>query len=242
MNYNRAYALLGLAVADILALVLMVYAPTAQAALPQALATSYPNSYFPLQVRNQWVYSWTNNVYAISPISETVVVTEAVSSEYKLHAYNDKGADGQFTTSTATDYLWTWYGTMGWNPFPLPLHMVLMYLQVPPKMFPASFQDGDNWTGTGIIAGTVYTGTTTVITSAATVSAGGRTYNNALQIHTVITGPHPFGAGTRDTWFAPNVGLVRLVYNHNDGSVTTIELQNSSIVFPVFLPLVLRGD
>jgi hypothetical protein len=33
-----------------------------------------------------------------------------------------------------------------------------------------------------------------------------------------------FGSGTRTMWFAPDVGLVKLVFKHGDGSVSTVEL------------------
>ncbi len=34
----------------------------------------------------------------------------------------------------------------------------------------------------------------------------------------------PFGSGTRTSWFAPGKGLVKLVFKHRDGSVSTVEL------------------
>jgi hypothetical protein len=34
----------------------------------------------------------------------------------------------------------------------------------------------------------------------------------------------PFGSGTRTCWFAPGRGLVKLVFHHGDGSVSTVEL------------------
>ncbi len=103
----------------------------------------------------------------------------------------------------------------------------------------SSFQIGDDWSGTGWY-GAVYTGTTTVVTDTATVVINERTYTNCLQIHTIITGSHSFGAGTRNAWFAPDIGLVKFVYNHDDGSVTMAELQayNPTVVF---LPLVLKN-
>ena len=33
----------------------------------------------------------------------------------------------------------------------------------------------------------------------------------------------PYGSGTRTSWFAPDLGLVKLVFRHGDGSVSTIE-------------------
>ena len=34
----------------------------------------------------------------------------------------------------------------------------------------------------------------------------------------------PFGSGTRTCWFAPGKGLVKLVFRHGDGSVSTVQL------------------
>jgi hypothetical protein len=32
-----------------------------------------------------------------------------------------------------------------------------------------------------------------------------------------------FGSGTRTSWFAPGRGLVKLVFRHDDGSVSRVE-------------------
>ena len=32
-----------------------------------------------------------------------------------------------------------------------------------------------------------------------------------------------YGSGTRTSWFAPGKGLVKLVFRHRDGSVSTVE-------------------
>jgi hypothetical protein len=34
----------------------------------------------------------------------------------------------------------------------------------------------------------------------------------------------PFGSGTRTCWFAPDRGLVKLVFQHADGSVSRVDL------------------
>jgi len=34
----------------------------------------------------------------------------------------------------------------------------------------------------------------------------------------------PGGSGQRTMWFAPDVGLVKLVWTHGDGSTSTVEL------------------
>jgi hypothetical protein len=47
----------------------------------------------------------------------------------------------------------------------------------------------------------------------------------ALVVSSTLTQPgFKFGSGTRTMWFAPNVGLVKLVFRHADGSVSTVQL------------------
>src|SRR5882762_7693246 len=71
------------------------------------------------------------------------------------------------------------------------------------------------------------TGTTKILgLESVTVPAG--TYK-ALAVKSELkqTG-FPFGSGTRTMYFAPAVGLVKLVFEHNDNSTSTIELTKTS--------------
>jgi hypothetical protein len=46
----------------------------------------------------------------------------------------------------------------------------------------------------------------------------------ALAVRSTLTQRgFPFGSGTRTAWFAPGEGLVKLVFRHGDGSVSTAE-------------------
>ena len=48
---------------------------------------------------------------------------------------------------------------------------------------------------------------------------------NALAIRARLNQPgFRFGSGTRTSWFAPGKGLVKLVFRHGDGSVSTVVL------------------
>lgn len=240
MNHKRTLVVLfglpALAMAALL-ITLPVSFSTSHAASSEPLATIEPNQYFPLELGNQWVYSWTNSLYTPSPFVETVIVAKEMSGQYTLYARH-RCASGQFQISTASGYQWTSYGTSGCNPFPVPMYMLLYYLYTPENLFPASFQVGSIWSGTGSWYGVPYSGTTTVVTNTATVLVNGHTYTNCLQIRTVITGPHEFGAGTRDAWFAPDVGLVKLIYQHEDGSTTTAELRMGPRISTLFLPII----
>ena len=47
---------------------------------------------------------------------------------------------------------------------------------------------------------------------------------NALVVTSTLKQPgFPFGSGTRTMWFAPDKGLVKLVFRHGDGSVSVVE-------------------
>jgi hypothetical protein len=55
-----------------------------------------------------------------------------------------------------------------------------------------------------------------------TVSAG---RFDALEVQSVLAQRgFPFGSGLRTMWFAPGRGLVKLVFRHRDGSVSTVQL------------------
>ncbi|MEA2273145.1 MAG: hypothetical protein QOI98_1853 [Solirubrobacteraceae bacterium] len=47
---------------------------------------------------------------------------------------------------------------------------------------------------------------------------------NTLVVRSTLTQPgYPFGSGQRTSYFAPGKGLVKLVFKHKDGSVSTVE-------------------
>jgi hypothetical protein len=47
----------------------------------------------------------------------------------------------------------------------------------------------------------------------------------ALVVRTTLSQPgFPYGSGTRTCWFAGGEGLVKLVFAHGDGSVSTVQL------------------
>lgn len=66
------------------------------------------------------------------------------------------------------------------------------------------------------------TGTTTVIGTRAVTTPAGR-FEALLVRSTLRQAGFPFGSGVRDAWFAPGKGLVKLVFRHADGSVSTVQ-------------------
>jgi hypothetical protein len=66
-------------------------------------------------------------------------------------------------------------------------------------------------------------GTTTVI-GVRTVRVPAGKFS-ALEVRSTLTQKgYRFGSGTRTMWFAPGRGLVKLVFDHRDRSVTTVQL------------------
>jgi hypothetical protein len=81
----------------------------------------------------------------------------------------------------------------------------------------ASAKSGEDFDDYGV------TGTSKVL-GVQTVTVPGGTFK-ALAVRSTLKQPgFPFGSGTRTSWFAPGKGLVKLVFKHADGSVSTVVL------------------
>ena len=65
-------------------------------------------------------------------------------------------------------------------------------------------------------------GTTTLL-GTQTVTVRGKRYKSVAIRSRLTQAGHKFGSGTRTAWFAPGKGLVKLVFKHADGSVSTVE-------------------
>jgi hypothetical protein len=85
----------------------------------------------------------------------------------------------------------------------------------------SSSRDTQDWLNYGVAGSTTITGVQTV-----KVKAG--TYRALVVRSTLTQAGFRFGSGSRTCWFAPDVGLVKLVFRHGDGSVTTVELVSTS--------------
>jgi hypothetical protein len=65
------------------------------------------------------------------------------------------------------------------------------------------------------------TGTSRVLAPQRVVTPAG-TFNALVVTSALSQAGFPFGSGTRTCWFAPGIGLVKLVFRHGDGSVSTV--------------------
>jgi hypothetical protein len=61
------------------------------------------------------------------------------------------------------------------------------------------------------------------VLGAQTVTVRGKKYKTVAIRSRLEQSGHTFGSGTRTSWFAPGTGLVKLVFKHADGSVSTVE-------------------
>jgi hypothetical protein len=66
------------------------------------------------------------------------------------------------------------------------------------------------------------TGTTTVV-GIRTVKVPAGTFRALVVRSKLKQKGFPFGSGTRTIWFEPKKGLVKLVFEHGDGSISTVD-------------------
>jgi hypothetical protein len=79
-----------------------------------------------------------------------------------------------------------------------------------------SSRDTSDWRVFGVTGKSTLTGTRTV-----KVPAG--KFKATLVTSTLQQKGYRFGSGVRKAWFAPGKGLVKLVFRHRDGSVSTVQ-------------------
>ena len=202
-------------------------------------------NYFPLQVGMKGTYSWTNPTHLRKPEVESYSIDQVANGSAQLSVKSVSGpikVNGAYGFTTRTDGVTSIWGTTKsaslvtmppLGPKALPpsqrRHFVtpfdLMTFGFNPVL-PAYPAAGNTWKGAASgrdfqIYGVI--GTSTVLgVQKVTVPAG--TFQ-ALAVRTVMTQPgFPFGSGTRTSWFAAGRGLVKLVFKHGDGSVSTVEL------------------
>jgi hypothetical protein len=201
-------------------------------------------NYFPLVKGAKARYSWKNPKYFEKPVVSEFVVDDVVNGSARFSAKSISGpmkmaaAYGFTLRREGLTALWTTTRaattaklpelgprslpkaqrrkfftpfdlmTFGFNP-------VVTATPYPGETWKAATR-GRDWQVYGV------TGTSRVL-GIQTVRAGGKTYR-ALTVRTTLKqAGFPFGSGVRTMWFAPNKGLVKLVFRHGDKSVSTVE-------------------
>jgi hypothetical protein len=205
-------------------------------------------NYFPLTKGLSTTYRWQNPAYFKTPVVERfhvdAVVNQSASISVKSVSgpINVVGAYGFTLRLDGLSCLWGRTKAATLAPLPklgptaLPArkrrHFFTPYDLMTYGFNPLipAYPDQQNWANSG--TGRDYsiygvTGTTKILgIQTVTVPAG--TYK-ALTVRSELkqTG-FPFGSGTRTIWLAPNIGLIKLTFEHNDNSTSTIELMKTS--------------
>jgi hypothetical protein len=197
------------------------------------------DAWFPLG-KGTATYRWTNTQHFSRPVVERITSTgggrfsaSTVSGPIQAQAsYRyELGLDGM-TNVAATTRSASLVELPGLGPKTLPpakrrrfaTPFDLMNFGLNP-LFPAYLRGGEVWRATPKspdFATYGVTGTAKVLgLETITVPAG--EFRCLVVQTTMKQAGFPFGSGTRTTWFAVNVGLVKLVFRHGDGSESVVE-------------------
>jgi hypothetical protein len=201
--------------------------------------------WFPLVKDRKATYGWTNTRWLRQPVVEQVTTTSVANGSAQLAVSSVSGpikVDGTYGYTLRLDGLTSLFSTtrsqslaklpaLGPKASPpdrrrhfvTPLDLLNFGFN---PVLPAYPQAGQSWTaartGRDFQAYGV-TGTTKVL-GLQTVRVPAGSFK-ALAVQTTMKQDgFPFGSGTRTAWFAPGKGLVKLVFRHGDGSVSTVTL------------------
>ena len=194
-------------------------------------------NYFPLRLGLKGTYKWTNSKHLKQPEIETMSVDAAVNRTARIDVKSVSGpikAVGEYIFSSGLDGITnisaaTSAASLAKFPslghgrhFFTPLDLMLFGFN---PVLPAYPIVGTRWQSGNPVDFHLYgvTGSTRVVgITRVHVPAG--TFQ-ALELRSVlIQRGHPFGSGVRTMWFAPNRGLVKLVFQHRDGSTSVVQL------------------
>jgi hypothetical protein len=194
-------------------------------------------NYFPMKVGLTNTYEWTNRKHLPTPEIETVTVAAALNNSARITA---KSVSGQITA--AGDYVFalrlnglenTYGSTAAKTVLKLPKlgHNVHFFTPVDLMTYgfnpvlPAYPVTGTTWKSGNARDLQVFgvTGTTEIVGVRTIRVPAGRF--STLEVRSVLRQPgHRYGSGVRLMWFSPTRGLVKLVFRHGDGSVSTVVL------------------
>jgi hypothetical protein len=193
--------------------------------------------YFPLKPGLQNRYELTNTKYLRRPEVETMTVARVANRSAEITVKSLSGplrVAGAYLFTIRTEGL----ASLGGNSAPATLikfpalgHSRHFFTPIDLMAYgfnpilPAYPKTGDAWRSGDPADFDTYgaTGSTRVIGLRTVRVPAGKF--RALEVLSVLTQRgHPFGSGVRTCWFAPDRGLVKLVFHHRDGSVSLVEL------------------
>ncbi|MBN1318492.1 MAG: carboxypeptidase regulatory-like domain-containing protein [Anaerolineales bacterium] len=197
---------------------------------------------FPLRnIGVTYIYSWTNDVYHPDPIIERWQQTEYIpdyEDNWEITASNVI-THGRFWFVDETDYvgLYAWFYSFDDDPSPNNMTLIPTYLTMPFDLMQQPLIEGNSWSGEGA---NYSQASALVVATDEVIVVNSRVYSPTLHISTTISSANDYQAGQRDTWFVPEVGLVKMIYQHDDGSTTIAELTGGPYR-QIYLPLIIRN-
>jgi hypothetical protein len=202
-------------------------------------------NYFPLRKGLKGTYRWTNTKHFKKPVVQKFTIDEVVNASARFSVSAVSGpirAAGAYGFTSRLDGVTNiWGATKAASLAKLPplgpkalpkdkrRHFFtpfdLMTFGFNP-VIPAYPAPGNSWIGRSRgrdfqIYGV--TGTTKVA-GIQTVKVPAGRFRALVVGSTLKQAGFPFGSGTRTSWFAPDKGLVKLVFRHGDGSTSVVEL------------------
>jgi hypothetical protein len=201
--------------------------------------------YFPFVKGEKLTYEWTNTKHLPKPEIDTYSVDAVVNNTARFTLTKTSGpikAKGSYGYSKRVSGITNLWGNTASaaitpqpalgpssapaasrNHFASPLDLMDFGFN---PILPAYPGTGDRWSSSPSSSEfTTYgvTGSSTIVgIQKVTVPAG--TFDAVVVRSTLRQPGFPYGSGTRTCWFAPNKGLVKLVFDHADGSVSTVVL------------------
>lgn len=216
-------------------------APVTSAELLSTNLTPSPNlpdtNDFPLTLGLKGTYRWTNSRYMRTPEVEKLSIDAVANRSARMSVKSVSGrmrVAGQYGFTARLDGITNLWGSSSaaslvkWpalghhRHFFTPIDLMLYGFN---PVIPAYPQAGDSWHSGNRIDLSVYgvTGSTKVVGVRTVRVPAGRF--SALELKSSLTQKGSrFGSGVRTVWLAPNRGLVKLVFKHRDGSVSTVQL------------------
>jgi hypothetical protein len=212
----------------------------------QAPATPVSDvDYFPYVKGSAHTYSFTNNKHLPKPEVEKITVTQVVNNSAQFTVKNVSGPiklAGSYGFSTRAGGVTNLYGSTSSatlakfpplgpasaakskrNHFVTPFDLMTFGFNPILPAYPAvgeawsSVKPSNDFTTYGVNGESHIVGIQKVKVPAGTFQA--------LVVRATLAQPgFPYGSGTRTCWFVGGKGLVKLVFAHGDGSVSTVEL------------------
>ena len=224
-------------------------APVTTAVLTSTNLTPKPTpadaNYFPLRKGLKGTYRWTNTKHFKAPVVQKFTIDEVVNASARFSFTSVSGplrAAGAYGFTSRLDGVTNIWGAtkaaslaklpaLGPKALPkdkrrhffTPFDLMTFGFNPVIPAYPAA---GNSWVGRASgrdfqIYGV--TGTTKIV-GVQTVKVPAGTFRALVVGSTLKQAGFPFGSGTRTSWFAPERGLVKLVFRHGDRSTSVVEL------------------